>query len=257
MKQPIQTFLRTLGFRLVRLENAASPEHARSPLDSFFSSLKERGFAPRDVVDVGANHGSWTRTALRYFPDAYFTLVEPQDHLRIDVQDLLARGGRVQWISAAASDKIGTLPLTISRPDDSSRFILTPEAVKVFGGFRVREVEVPVTTLNEIVRASNLPSPDKVKIDAERFDLRVLAGASELIGKTDIFLLEATVCARDAGQGIFENSLGNVIQTMDRAGYRIFDITDLNRSPKHGFLWLCEVAFLRKASRLLDGVTYE
>jgi FkbM family methyltransferase len=195
--------------------------------------------------------------ALKYFPDAYYTLVEPQDHLRIDVQDLLARDGKIRWISAGASDRLGTLPLTISCPDDSSRFMLTPQAAKVFGGIRIREVEVPVTTLNEIVRASKAPFPDMVKIDAERFDLRVFAGASEPVGKTDIFLLEATVCARDAGQGNFENTLGNVIQTMARAGYRIFDITDLNRSPKHGFLWLCEVAFLRNASHLLDGVNYE
>ena len=56
----------------------------------------------------------------------------------------------------------------------------------------MRQIEVPVTTLNEIVRTSNVPFPDMVKIDAEGFDLKVLAGASELLGKTDIFLLEAT-----------------------------------------------------------------
>ena len=41
---------------------------------------------------------------------------------------------------------------------------------------------------------------------------------------------------------------------MAHAGYRILDITDLNRSPKYGVLWLCEVAFLRNGSHLLDGV---
>ena len=56
----------------------------------------------------------------------------------------------------------------------------------------------------------------------------------------------------------FENTLGNVIQAMAHAGYRILDITDLNRSPKYGVLWLCEVAFLRNGSHLLNGVnSYE
>ena len=32
--------------------------------------------------------------------------------------------------------------------------------------------------------------PEMVKIDAEGFDLKVLAGASDLLGKTDIFLVE-------------------------------------------------------------------
>jgi hypothetical protein len=34
------------------------------------------------------------------------------------------------------------------------------------------------------------------------------------------------------------------------AGYWLLDITDLNRSPKHGVHWLCELAFLRNGSRL-------
>ena len=161
-------------------------------LDLFFSILKERGFAPKHIVDVGANHGNWTRTALKYFPDAYYTLVEPQDHLRTYVQDLLGRDGKIRWIGAGAGDKPGTLPFTISYRDDSSSFTPTPEAAKAAG---MRQIEVPVTTLNEIVRTSDAPFPDMVKIDAEGFDLRVLAGASELVGKTDIFLLEATICA--------------------------------------------------------------
>ena len=123
----------------------------------------------------------------------------------------------------------------------------------------MRQVEVPVTTLTEIVRTGDAPPPDMVKIDAEGFDLRVLAGASELVGKTDIFLLEAAICGdvmtRTAGSGkVFENSLGKVIETMADAGYRVLDITDLNRSSKHEALWLCEVAFLRNASSLLDGI---
>jgi FkbM family methyltransferase len=48
-------------------------------------------------------------------------------------------------------------------------------------------------TLNEIVASSNAPFPEKVKVDVEGFDLKVLAGASELLGKTDIFLVEAAV----------------------------------------------------------------
>ena len=45
---------------------------------------------------------------------------------------------------------------------------------------------------------------------------------------------------------------------MANAGYRLIDITDLARSPKHGVLWLCELAFLRKASSLLNEVkSYE
>ena len=78
--------------------------------------------------------------------------------------------------------------LTMFSCDNRSSFTPTPEAAQANG---MRQVEIPVTTLNEVVRSGGAPSPDIVKIDAEGFDLRVLAGASELVGKTDIFLLEA------------------------------------------------------------------
>ena len=117
----------------------------------------------------------------------------------------------------------------------------------------MRQIEVPVVTLNEIVQTSSAPFPEMVKIDAEGFDLKVIAGASELIGRTDIFFLETTICA----QG-FDNTLANAIATMSQAGYRVIDITDLNRSPKDGVLWLCEVAFLRNESPLLANInSYE
>jgi FkbM family methyltransferase len=118
--------------------------------------LKERGFAPRHLVDVGANHGNWTRKALKYFPEAYYTLVEPQDHLRTHVQDLLARDGRIRWIGAGAGDKTGTLPFSIASFDQCSSFIYTAEAAKAA---EMPQIEVPVTTLNDIVRRSDAPFP--------------------------------------------------------------------------------------------------
>jgi len=88
-----------------------------------------------------------------------------------------------------------------------------------------------------------------VKIDAEGFDLKVLSGASTLIGKTELFFIEAAVCCT------YENSVSEVVRRMADNGYKLLDITDINRSPKFGVLWLLELVFLRNASQLLDSVT--
>ena len=217
------------------------------PLPLLFSALKARGFSPRHIIDVGANHGNWTRTALNYFPDSYYTLIEPPDYLKKDVQDLLARAdGKIRWIGAGAGDKAGVLPFMVSHRDDSSTFALTSEAAEARG---LRQMDVPVVTLNEIARDGGAPFPEMVKIDAEGFDLRVIAGASDLLGRTDIFLLETAIFSRDV-----ENTLENVMYTMSQAGYHLIDITDLNRSPKDGILWLCEIAFLRNESQLFAQI---
>jgi FkbM family methyltransferase len=244
MKRLVQSVLNKLGYKLSRVN---SPESRAYGLECFFPLLKRHGFAPRHVIDVGANKGAWTRAALQFFPDAYYSLVEPQDHLKAHVQDLIDRGRKIQWINAGASNKSGTLPFTVSHRDDSSSFVLTPEQAQ---SASLRQTLVRAMTLNEIAASSSAPPPDMVKIDAEGFDLKVLAGGSELLGETDIFLVEAMICSPG-----YENTLAEVIQRMAAAGYRLIDITDLNRSPKHGVLWLCEAAFLRNACRLFDSVT--
>jgi FkbM family methyltransferase len=243
VKTLIQSLLRPFGLRLSRLENVRGPDYGATVL---FSTLKRFGFSPRYVLDIGANHGNWTRAALNYFPAAEYLLIEPQDHLKMYVQDIIRSGYKIRWINAGVSDKSGTLRFYVSDRDDSSTF-LAPEKrsqTKV-----ASETTVQVTTLDDILSTYNLPAPEMVKIDAEGFDLKVMQGASRLIGKTDVFLLEAGVLCP------FENSLARVVSTMENFGYCLVDITELNRSPKYGVLWLTELAFLRKSCPLLASAT--
>lgn len=128
----------------------------------------------------------------------------------------------------------------------------------------MRQIMVPVLTLNEVVRTSRAPFPEMVKIDAEGFDLRVIEGSSDLLGKTDIFLLKALIFRSNTDKTekqlrkSWDNLIDTAIDVMSHADYHIIDITDLNRSPKYGVLWLCEVAFLRNESSLLAGIdSYE
>jgi FkbM family methyltransferase len=245
LKKLIQSTFNKFGYRVVlggsRHDDA--PPGPAYGLEPFLSLLKRFGFNPKHITDVGANKGNWTRRTLQFFPDARYTLIEPQDHLKSHIQDLLDRGCKITWINAGASDEAGTLPFTISYRDDSSTFAPTP----VDAG--APRISVPVKTLNEIATTTGL-LPEMVKIDAEGFDLKVLTGASDLLGKTDVFFVEVAICCSE-----YENTIARVIHRMDEAGYKVIDITDINRSPKYGVLWLCELAFLRKESALLDPLT--
>lgn len=244
----IQSALGRFGYRLTPVRVGAPPIRSDG-LNDFFALLKRLGFNPRHVLDVGANRGHWTRAALQYFPESLYTMIEPQDELRVCIQDLVDSGCKIRWIHAGASDKPGMLPFTIRERDDSSNFLLSEAEAQAAG---LRRVTVAVRTVDEIIASEKLPVPEMVKIDAEGFDLKVLSGASSLIGRTEIFLIEADV---RAGR---PNTLLEVLRRMSENGYELLDITELNRSPKYGVLWLLELAFFRKGSRLLDAApTYE
>src|SRR5262249_53891537 len=150
IKRLIQSGFNAFGLRV---------SYNKFEFDYFFEAVKSRGFVPKHIVDVGANHGIWSRTALKYFPEAYYTLIEPEAWLQKDSNDILARG-KAKWISAGAGDKPGTLPLWADKHDVSSTFahstehMPSGEHVPSEGG---RFIEVPIVTLDEVVRASTVP----------------------------------------------------------------------------------------------------
>ena len=58
------------------------------------NKLKNMGIAPKHIVDIGGNHGGWSRTALSVFPDAQLSIFEPQHRLAEHLADL-ARNSNV------------------------------------------------------------------------------------------------------------------------------------------------------------------
>jgi FkbM family methyltransferase len=227
------------GVRIQRISRSADPT------EKVFDFLVRHQCEPKLVIDVGANHGNWSRRAHRYFPNASIIMIEPQEHLRADSADLLVNP-KINWITAGASNVDGIARLTLAPVDHSSTFVLTDQQAMAKG---LKQIDVPVVTLNQIVAKRGEKIPDIVKIDAEGLDLRVLEGASDLIGKTELFFMEAAICA----QGI-ENTLPAVITKMNDLGYQPFDVTELNYSPKQGVLWLVEIVFIKTGGRVASAI---
>jgi FkbM family methyltransferase len=76
-----------------------------------FGVLAALGLSPDHIVDVGANHGDWTRAALAAFPQVKVTLFEPQKHLAAKHQDL-ARNARVKLHYKGVGDFDGAATFT-------------------------------------------------------------------------------------------------------------------------------------------------
>src|SRR5690348_77183 len=73
IKHLLHSTLGAFGDLLSRLNAAAQPTHGLAP---FFGLIQRNGLRPKHLVDAGANHGTWTREALKFFPDADYTLIE-------------------------------------------------------------------------------------------------------------------------------------------------------------------------------------
>ena len=222
-------------------QDYSSNGNKNSLLQTLFTNIKIMGFIPNHIIDVGANHGTWTREVLKYFPDSYYTLIEPQNWLKPSFQDLLDSNERIKYFDVGAGKKEGSFKFTIVDRDDSCSYRFSEEdAIKM--GYK--QLEIPVVTVNNLVSKNNLEIPDIIKIDAEGLDIEVLEGASDFFGKTEIFIVEAGVFMKE-----FDNSFIKMINYMDEMGYNLFEITDMNRPFSPKVLWLVELVFVKK-----DGV---
>lgn len=241
MKKPLKKIINKLGYTLQKVNKSTPTVNTNSKdylLFNFYDTLKKMGFTPRHIVDIGANHGTWTREALRYFPEAYYTLLEPQHWLKKSFQDILDVNSKVQFYPVGAGEKEGSFQFTIVNRDDSCSFRYSQEEAKEAG---FEQIEISVVTLNGLLSNSEWPIPDIIKIDAEGLDIEVLKGASNFFGKTEIFMVEAGVVNKS-----FENSFLKLINFMDENNYSLFEITDLNRPLQLQVLWLVELVFVKK-----------
>lgn len=212
----------------------------------FFKCIKNLGFNPAHIVDVGAHRGTWTRNALQFFPDANYSLFEPQGYLSASFDDLL-KNPKIKFYAKGVGACSGIMNLTTSDRDDSFSFSFNAEEAKAFGA---RQIKAPVVTLDEFLPTIGLPYPELIKIDAEGWDLEVLKGAESTISTAEVVLVEAAIMNK-----FFKNTIADVVREMDSRGFIVFDITDLNRTSKQNSLWLVELVFVKSKGAIDKSVS--
>jgi len=214
-------------------------DEKNSLINNALNLLRQNDFNPKHIIDIGANHGTWVREVFKIFPHSNYTLIEPQAWLSESFKDLL-QTNNFCYIPVGVGKENGTFMFTIVDRDDSCNFKMTADEARQQG---FKQIPIEVKTVNNIVKSSNFGVPDMLKIDAEGLDLEVLEGASDVLGITEVILLEASVVNPH-----FKNDIKTVIQYMDEKGYVLFDITDLNRPFNNKILWLVELLFIKRNS---------
>ena len=128
--------------------------------------LKERGYFPKVVYDIGAADGTWTREALGYWPDATYVCFEPLEERKKDLELLRASLPRqIILKNCGVGDTDGELSIGVSEFLWDSSF--------AYSGASSRTL--PVHRLDSLINEGT-PKPSFIKIDVQGFEKRVLDG---------------------------------------------------------------------------------
>jgi len=155
---------------------------------NIFGALRKAGFEPRVVYDVGSAGGQWSRRLTQIFPAANFYLFEPLVDSKPHYQEncaLLCRRSNIHLLKIALSDSDG-LRNIFSDEKGWGASLLPTQAV----GSLCEKLVVPVKKLETIVSEQKLPVPDLVKMDVQGSELKVLHGATALLGQIQVIQTE-------------------------------------------------------------------
>ncbi len=230
---------RSMVIHKLRWKIVHGSKFPKGNLPSCLLNLASRGLDPRQIIDVGANRGKWSRDASRVFPQSGFTLIEPQVEMAPLLRKFCDGHDNRRYILAGAGSFLGELPFTVS-PDTVSSTFVTTAAEAARNGYTQRIV--PLVTLDHVVHTMIRAVPDIVKVDAEGFEQEVVKGAQSVLGKTEVFFLEAHFF----GDPDNPSDIVRLTAFMADLGYVPYDFSWFGRRSFDGALNLCEMVFVRR-----------
>lgn len=210
-------------------------------MEGAFAYLHDWGFRPARAIDVGAYHGQWAAMFRGVFPDCQVLMIEGQQTKAPLLKDLCgASGGKLFFETALLGARQGEKVRFVEMETGSSVYEETSPYPRAYA-------EKALTTLDETARRwPQFAAPDFLKLDVQGYELEVLKGASEVLGKTEFVLLEASLIPVNKDCPLIDE----VIAFLSARGFRLLDFCSQTRRTDNA-LWQTDLLFIRNSSALM------
>jgi FkbM family methyltransferase len=180
--------------------------------------LRDQGLRPTMVIDVGANRGQFTVAACELLRPAVVHSFEPLP----DAGEKLAQAcGRYPQVTIHRIG-LGSAPtsqtLHVNAHSQSSSFLaLGDRHVESFPQATTSaDVDVAVERLDQVLAPEDIPDDCLLKIDAQGFEMEVIAGASGLLHRITWIIAELSFRPLYVG----EHTFLDMIDHMGSLGFR-------------------------------------
>lgn len=217
----------------------------RRTLPPILEHYKRLGLAPGTVIDVGVGPG--TADLYAGLRDAHLLLVEPLEEWRAHME-AIARARPTDIVLAAAGAESGETVITVHPVLWNSSVLGAPRGEDIDPERRT----IPVVRLDDVVSDLRLSGPFVLKVDVEGGELDVLAGATELLERTELVLLELSLFELVPGSAQFHE----VIAWMHAHGFVLAEFYDGHNRLLDGSLAKFDGAFVRENGRFRQSHAY-
>jgi FkbM family methyltransferase len=207
--------------------------------------LRNLGFAPTGILDVGAYEGNFSRGVRQIFEEAHILMIDALAENGPVLTDVCREVGNADHLIAMLGDRemeaaAFFVVSTETRPDlvksGSSKF-------KENANFPMEERALPQRTLGSIVADRGLPF-QLLKLDVQGAELDVLRGLGSQLSEVEVILMEMSLVDYNKGAPL----IGVVLSELSGMGFVLYDIVEEHRQLG-GRLLQIDGLFVRPASR--------
>ncbi|NET41044.1 FkbM family methyltransferase [Okeania sp. SIO2B3] len=212
----------------------------RGSMEGGLIQIKQLGFEPKTVIDVGAALGTFCLYEI--FPNSRHILIEPIRENEPYLAKICKNLNNAEYLIAAATKELGLFTINVD-PNlvHSSVSDLVSSSEENFYRRTIDGI-----TLDWICEEKELEPPYLIKVDVDGSETDVMAGATRMLWETEYVIVEV---------GLF-TQIFNVIECMKAQGFVIYDIVNLSWRPLDNALWQCDMVFVKESGRFRKNKTY-
>jgi FkbM family methyltransferase len=181
--------------------------------------LRDKGYIPDIIFDIGAHHGNWTKDCMKIYPKRKYILIEPINYIELNQ---LANIPNIKIFNEVLNNKTTEITWYEKKNTGDSMF---KEKTHHFNDCDI--ITKQSITLNSLLESKPGILDDCsnifIKIDCQGAEIPILQGASNILSKTNFILLEIPFFGQynENVSGFLEH-----IQFMDSIGFIPYDIID-------------------------------
>ena len=201
--------------------------------------LRDCGFEPNVIFDVGAYRGEFARLCRSTWPSSDIACFEPQADAVIQLRRSLGKDPRISvfQLLLGAEDRAAvdfhlceTASSVLEEQVDKSQAIATS----------------PMATIDKLVSAKALQPPEFLKLDVQGYELEVLKGAHDVLKFVQVVLAEVNFLDLHCGVPLH----AEIGSWLHERGFVAFDVCSLIRRPLDDALWQADMLFVKKSHAL-------
>jgi FkbM family methyltransferase len=207
--------------------------------------LRDLGFRPGGILDVGAYDGDFARSAREIFCEAHILMIEAMAEKSGKLASVCRELGNAEYLVALVGE---------TEVDEVSFFVVNteirPDLVKTGSSkykenanFPTEERGLPQRTLQSILASRDAPF-ELLKLDVQGAELDVIRGLGARLLTVEVILIELSLVEYNKGGPL----IATVLSELDKLGFVLYDIVDEHRHWGGGLLQI-DGLFVRPRSR--------